>query len=119
MEVDQFISVKEAGMKAQKLWRRNRGGSSYQVRSHEGHQETNEAEEDNILRKKLSNYFRYFRFFCPFSSDNSRFSFIWEYDQLGRMGKKSLQLEEGNKMSHCSQLRCTGHFLRATPSIMR
>ena len=58
-------------------------------------------------------------FFCPFSSDNSRFSFIWEYDQLGRMGKKSLQLEEGNKMSHCSQLRCTGHFLRATPSIMR
>ena len=25
-------------------------------------------------------------FFCPFSSDNSRFSFIWEYDQLGRMG---------------------------------
>ena len=63
MEVDQFISVKEAGMKAQKLWRRNRGGSSYQVRSHEGHQETNEAEEDNILRKKLSNYFRYFGFF--------------------------------------------------------
>ncbi|XP_066027980.1 uncharacterized protein [Pocillopora verrucosa] len=57
MEVDQFISVKEAGMKAQKLWRRNRGGSSYQVRSHEGHQETNEAEQDNILRKKLSNYF--------------------------------------------------------------
>ncbi|CAH3162463.1 unnamed protein product [Pocillopora meandrina] len=57
MEVDQFISAKEAGMKAQKLWRRNRGGSSYQVRSHEGHQETNEAEEDNILRKKLSNYF--------------------------------------------------------------
>ena len=32
MEVDQFISVKEAGMKAQKLWRRTRGGSSYQVR---------------------------------------------------------------------------------------
>ena len=54
MEVDQFIGVK--------LWRRSRDGSSYQVGSHEGQQETNEAEEDNILRKKLSNYFRYFRF---------------------------------------------------------
>ena len=63
MEVDQFISPKKADMKACKLCRRNRDGCSYQVRSHEGHQETNEAEEDNILRKKLSNYFRYFRFF--------------------------------------------------------
>ena len=54
MEVDQFVGAK--------LWRRSRDGSIYQVGSHEGQQETNEAEEDNILRKKLSNYFRYFRF---------------------------------------------------------
>ncbi|CAH3122215.1 unnamed protein product [Pocillopora meandrina] len=57
MEVDQFISPKKADMKACKLCRRNRDGSSYQVCSQEGQQETNEAEEDNILRKKLSNYF--------------------------------------------------------------
>ena len=56
-------------------------------------------------------------FFCPFSSDNSRFSFIWEYDQLGRMGKKSLQLED--KMSHCSQLRYMGNFFRAVSLVMR
>ena len=58
-------------------------------------------------------------FFCPFSSDNSRFSFIWEYDQLGRMGKKSLQLEDDNKTSHCSQLRYMGNFFRAVSLVMR
>ncbi|CAH3122203.1 unnamed protein product [Pocillopora meandrina] len=45
-------------MKACKLCRRRkRDGSSCQEGSQEGHQETNEAEEDNILLKKLSNYF--------------------------------------------------------------
>ena len=62
MEVDQFISTEKAGMKERMLWRRKRDGSSYQVCSHEGQQETNEAEEDNILLKNLSNYFRYFNF---------------------------------------------------------
>ena len=76
MEVDQFISHKKAGMKARKLWRRKRDRSSYQVCSHEGQQETNEAEEDNILLKKLSNYFRYFSVFFSVSSDNTRFSFM-------------------------------------------
>ncbi|XP_066021550.1 uncharacterized protein [Pocillopora verrucosa] len=58
MEVDQFISPKKAGMKACKLCRRRkRDGSSYQECSQEGHQETNEAEEDNILLKNLSSYF--------------------------------------------------------------
>ena len=72
MEVDQFIGVKKAGMKARKLWRRKR--SSYQVV--EGQQETNEAEEDNIWLRNLSNYFRYFSVFFSVSSDNTRFSFM-------------------------------------------
>ena len=78
MEVDQFISPKKkAGMKACKLCRRRkRDGSSYQECSQEGHQETNEAEEDNILLKNLSNYFRYFSIFFSVSSDNTRFSFM-------------------------------------------
>ena len=75
MEVDQFIGVKKAGMKARKLWRRKRDGSSYRACSQEGQQKTNEAEEDNILRK-LSNYFRYFSVFFSVSSDNTRFSFM-------------------------------------------
>ncbi|CAH3162458.1 unnamed protein product, partial [Pocillopora meandrina] len=57
MEVDQFISTEKAGMKERMLWRRKRDGSSYQVCSHEGQQETNEAEEDNIMLKNLNNYF--------------------------------------------------------------
>ena len=120
MEVDQFISPKKAEMKACKLCRRRkRDGSSYQECSQEGQQETNEAEEDNILLKNLSNYFRYFSVFFSVSSDNTRFSFIWEYDQLGRMGKKSLQLEDDNKTSHCSQLRYMGNFFRAVSLVMR
>ena len=120
MEVDQFISPKKkAGMKACKLCRRRkRDGSSYQECSQEGHQETNEAEEDNILLKNLSNYFRYFSIFFSVSSDNTRFS-CWGHDQLGRMGKKSLQLEDDNKMSHCSQLRYTGNFFGAVSLVMR
>ena len=117
MEVDQFIGFKKAGMKAPKLWRKNRDGPNYQECSQEGQQETNEAEGDNIWLKNLSNYFRYFSVFFPVSSDNTRFSFIWEYDQLGRMGKKSLQLED--KMSHCSQLRYMGNFFRAVSLVMR
>ena len=66
MEVDQYI--KKAGMKARKLCRRNRDGSSYRVRSNDGQQETNEAGEDNILLKMLRNYFRYFRFLLSVSS---------------------------------------------------
>ncbi|XP_066021554.1 uncharacterized protein [Pocillopora verrucosa] len=57
MEVDQFM--KKAGMKAQKLWRRNKDGVSYKaVDSDEGQQETSETGEDNTLLKKLRNYFR-------------------------------------------------------------
>ena len=74
MEVDQFTGVKKAGMKARKLWRRKGEGSRYQVV--EGQQETNEAEEDNIWLKNLSNYFRYFSVFFSVSSDNTRFSFM-------------------------------------------
>ena len=60
MEVDQFM--KKAGMKAQKLCRRNKDGFSYEaVDSDEGQQGTSEAGEDNTLLKKLRNYFRYFR----------------------------------------------------------
>ena len=58
MEVDQFIGFKKAGMKAPKR------------------QETNEAGEDNIWLKNLSNYFRYFSVFFSVSSDNTRFSFM-------------------------------------------
>ena len=43
----------------------------------------------------------------------------WGHDQLGRMGKKSLQLEDDNKTSHCSQLRYTGNFFRAVSLVMR
>ena len=76
MEVDQFISPKKAEMKACKLCRRRkRDGSNNQECSQEGQQKTNEAEEDNILRK-LSNYFRYFSVFFSVSSDNTRFSFM-------------------------------------------
>ena len=119
MEVDQFISPKKAEMKACKRCRRNRDGSSYQVCSQEGQQETNEAEEDNILRKKPGNYFRYFSVFFSVSSDNTRFSFMLGACQLGRMEKKSLQLEDDNKTSHCSQLRYTGNFFRAASLVMR
>ena len=94
MEVDQFISPKKAGMKACKLCRRRkRDGSSYQECSQEGHQETNEAEEDNILLKNLSNYFRYFSVFFSVSSDNTRFSFMLGACQLGRMGKRVYSLK--------------------------
>ena len=93
MEVDQFISPKKADMKACKRCRRNRDGSSYQVCSQEGQQETNEAEEDNILLKKLSNYFRYFSVFFSVSSDNTRFSFMLGACQLGRMGKRVYSLK--------------------------
>ena len=93
MEVDQFISPKKADMKAFKRCRRNRDGSSYQVCSQEGQQETNEAEEDNILRKKPSNYFRYFSVFFSVSSDNTRFSFMLGACQLGRMGKRVYSLK--------------------------
>ena len=93
MEVDQFISPKKADMKACKRCRRNRDGSSYQVCSQEGQQETNEAEEDNILRKKPSNYFRYFSVFFSVSSDNTRFSFMLGAFQLGRMGKRVYSLK--------------------------
>ena len=93
MEVDQFISPKKAEMKACKRCRRNRDGSSYQVCSQEGQQETNEAEEDNILRKKPGNYFRYFSVFFSVSSDNTRFSFMLGACQLGRMGKRVYSLK--------------------------
>ena len=116
MEVDQFISPKKAEMKACKLCRRD--GSNYQECSQEGQQKTNEAEEDNILRK-LSNYFRYFSVFFSVSSNNTRFSFMLGACQLGRMEKKSLQLEDDNKTSHCSQLRYTGNFFRAASLVMR
>ena len=43
----------------------------------------------------------------------------WGHDQLGRMGKKSLQLEDDNKTSHCSQLRYMGNFFRAVSLVMR
>ena len=89
MEVDQFISPKKAGMKACKLCR---DGSSYQECSQEGQQETNEAEEDNILRK-LCNYFRYFSVFFSVSSDNTIFSFMLGACQLGRMGKRVYSLK--------------------------
>ena len=70
MEVDQFNkkACMKPCMKARKLCRRNRDGSSYQERSHEGQQETSEAGEDNTLLKKLRNYFRYFRFLLSVSS---------------------------------------------------
>ncbi|XP_066021565.1 uncharacterized protein [Pocillopora verrucosa] len=60
MEVDQFNkkACMKPCMKARKLCRRNRDGSSYQERSHEGQQETSEAGEDKTLLKKLRNYFR-------------------------------------------------------------
>ena len=94
MEVDQFISPKKAEMKACKLCRRRkRDGSSYQECSQEGQQETNEAEEDNILLKKLSNHFRYFSVFFSVSSDNTRFSFMLGACQLGRMGKRVYSLK--------------------------
>ena len=58
MEVDQFM--KKAGMKAQKLRRRNKDGLSYEaVDLDEGQQETSDAGEDNTLLKKLRNYFRF------------------------------------------------------------
>ena len=73
----EFISPKKAEMKACKLCRRRkRDGSSYQECSQEGQQETNEAEEDNVWLKNLSNYFRYFSVFFSVSSDNTRFSFM-------------------------------------------
>ena len=93
MEVDQFISPKKAGMKACKLCRRRkRDGPSYRACSQEGQQKTNEAEEDNILRK-LGNYFRYFSVFFSVSSDNTRFSFMLGACQLGRMGKRVYSLK--------------------------
>ena len=58
MEVDQFM--KKAGMKAQKLRRRNKDGLSYEaVDLDEGQQETSDVGEDNTLLKKLRNYFRF------------------------------------------------------------
>ena len=111
MEADQFISLRKADMKVCKLCRRNRDGSSYQVCSQEGQQETNEAEEDNILLKKLSNYFRYFSVSFLFLVTILDSHSCWGHDQLGRMGEKSLQLEDDNKTSHCSQLRYMGNFL--------
>ena len=84
MEVDQFISP---GMKSSKLRRRKRVGSSHQECSQEGHQETNEA-EDNILLKNLSNYFRYFSVFFSVSSDNTRFSFMLGTRSARKDGEK-------------------------------